>query len=261
LVCLVSTIVLPCNAHAQDDWKFEASINVWLPSISGQTSFPPSGGGPSVDVSTEDIVNAIKMAFMGSLDVKKGEWGAFTDVAYVDLGDSVSGTRDFSLGQSGAPTGLYANLGFDLKATAWTIAGTYNIVATPQSSLDVLAGTRLFHIKQSLQYQLNGTVGPGVLLPPRMGSGETDDSNWDAVIGFKGRVHFGIAKKWFIPYYLDLGAGESQFTWQAQVGAGYQFCWGSVSTIWRYLDYKLKSPNSLESVSFNGPAFIASFRW
>lgn len=224
---------------------------MWLPSISGQTSFPPSSGGPSVDVTTEDIVDAIKMAFMGSLDVKKGAWGAFTDVAYVDLGDSVSGTRDFSLGQSAAPASLYANFGFDLKATAWTTTGTYSVLATPQSVVDVMAGARLLHIKQLLQYQFNGIVG----------SGETVDSNWDAVIGVKGRTHFGAAGNWFIPYYLDVGTGESQFTWQAQVGAGYQFDWGSVSAIWRYLDYQLKSPNSLESVSFNGPAFVASFRW
>jgi hypothetical protein len=114
-----------------------------------------------------------------------------------------------------------------------------------------MAGARLLHIKQLLQYQFNGIVG----------TGETVDSNWDAVIGVKGRTHFGAAGNWFIPYYLDVGTGESQFTWQAQVGAGYQFDWGSVSAIWRYLDYQLKSPNSLESVSFNGPAFVASFRW
>jgi hypothetical protein len=112
-----------------------------------------------------------------------------------------------------------------------------------------------------LQYQLIGTASSGVSLPARIGSGETDDSNWDAVVGIKGRAYFGDAKKWFIPLYLDFGTGQSKLTWQAQVGAGYQFNWGSVSATWRYLDYAFKTGNSLESANFNGPVFAASFWW
>jgi hypothetical protein len=86
-----------------------------------------------------------------------------------------------------------------------------------------MAGTRLFDLRESLNYQLIGTVGPGVALPARTGSSETNNSYWDAVIGIKGRVNFGADQQWFIPYYLDIGTGDSDLTWQAVAGAGYQF--------------------------------------
>jgi hypothetical protein len=127
LVSLVIAAVLPLVAHAEDKWKTEASINLWLPSIGGSTSFPPSGGGPTIDVTADKIIDALKMAFMGTLDIRKDQWGFFADVAYVDLGDSKYGTRDFSLGNVSIPVGLDANLNLDVKATAWTLAGFYTM--------------------------------------------------------------------------------------------------------------------------------------
>jgi len=32
---------------------------------------------------------------------------------------------------------------------------------------------------------------------------------------------FGESRKWFVPYYLDVGTGESDLTWQAMGGIGY----------------------------------------
>jgi hypothetical protein len=123
-----------------------------------------------------------------------------------------------------------------------------------------LAGARLLKIEESLDYQLNGTVGPSVVLPARIGSSEGRQSNWDAVIGIKGRAAFGAGKHWIIPYYLDFGAGDSEFTLQVAAGAGYQFKWGSVSATWRHLDYHLSSP-PVESIDFDGPAIVAAFQW
>ncbi len=69
------------------------------------------------------------------------------------------------------------------------------------------------------------------------------------------------AKKWFVPYYLDVGAGDSKSTWQAVTGVGYSFGWGDVVGAWRHLDYRMKSGNAVESLSFSGPGIAAVFRW
>ena len=61
--------LLPAAAQAQasaDPWKFEATIYGWFPAIGGTTSFPASGGSPSIDVSTQQVIDALKMAFMGT---------------------------------------------------------------------------------------------------------------------------------------------------------------------------------------------------
>ena len=97
---------------------------------------------------------------MGSIDVHNGRWGVFNDFLYVDLGDSKSGTRDFTLGGSSVPAGVAANLDYDLKGTIWTLAGEYRLATgNPDYTIDLLAGTRLFTLKTRLNYAFTGTVG------------------------------------------------------------------------------------------------------
>ena len=64
-----------------------------------------------------------------------------------------------------------------------------------------------------------------------------------------------------MPYYLDVGTGQSQLTWQAAAGVGYRFGWGDVSAMWRYMDYNMKSGKPIESLNLNGPLIAATFRW
>jgi hypothetical protein len=46
---------------------------------------------------------------------------------------------------------------------------------------------------------------------------------------------FKLSSAWFVPYYLDVGAGDSYLTWQALAGIGYKFKWGETAAFWRYL--------------------------
>ncbi|WP_161827380.1 hypothetical protein [Steroidobacter agaridevorans] len=76
-----------------------------------------------------------------------------------------------------------------------------------------------------------------------------------------GQGAFGQEHKWVIPYYLDVGTGDSDTTWQASLGLGYAFGWGDVTVAWRYLDYELKSGAPIADLSLNGPAVGVTFRW
>jgi hypothetical protein len=77
----------------------------------------------------------------------------------------------------------------------------------------------------------------------------------------RGRLAFGTNREWFVPYYVDVGTGNSDFTWQAIGGLGYAFKWGDVIAAWRYLDYNMKSGSRIESMNFNGPAVAVAFHW
>jgi len=50
--CILAAMApLPAQAATGDgDWQWRATAYLWLPSLGGETSFPPSGGGPSIDV-------------------------------------------------------------------------------------------------------------------------------------------------------------------------------------------------------------------
>jgi hypothetical protein len=247
-------------AQSQDAWKFDASIYVYLPTISGNTTFPQNGSGSNVNLDSSKILDSLKMMFMGSLEARRGVWGAFTDVVYVDLGQSKSGFRDFTIGGNPLPGGASADASYDLKGVSWTLAGSYRAVPDPRAPVDFIVGARMLDIKQTLGWQVSGNVG-SIPLPGRAGNLEAKLTNWDAIVGVKGRWAFGNERKWFVPYYLDVGTGESDLTWQAMTGVGYSFGWGDVVGSWRYLDYKMKSGSNIEKLNFSGPAVAAVFHW
>jgi hypothetical protein len=255
--------MLPCVASAQqrpDAWTFAASIYGYFPSINGTTTFPADSGGTGINISSDKIIDSIKFAFMGSFDMHNGRWGAFTDVMYLDVGGSKSGTRDFSIGNSGIPANTSANLNLDLKGVIWTVAGEYRVVSNPGHTMDVLAGARLLDIKQTLGWEITGDLGP---LPPtsRTGNREESENLWDGIVGVKGRLAFGANREWLVPYYLDIGTGQSDLTWQAAGGIGYAFKWGEINLLYRYLDYNMKSGSKIEDVNLRGPMIGATFRW
>ena len=263
LVLCACAALLPATAAAQtsDPWKFDASIYLYLPSVDGTTRFSQGGGGGSdVSIDSGNILDSLETAFMANFEARRGVWGGFTDFIYVDFSQSKSGFRDLTIGGAQLPVGAGADARYDLKGMAWTLAGTYRVVPDARSPVDILAGARMLDIKQKLGWQLSGNVG-SVPLPGRAGNLEAKARNWDAIVGVKGRMAFGAERKWFVPYYLDIGTGESDLTFQAMAGIGYAFGWGDVVASWRYLGYEMKSGSNVEKLNFNGPALAAVFHW
>lgn len=259
LLTLASILPLASHAQSVDDWKWSATIYGWFPSISGKTSFPATSTGPSIDINADTILDNLDFVFMGSLEGQRGRYGFFTDVIYLDLSGSKSGERDVTIGRLAIPAGVDLNADLKFKSWLWTIAGTYGVIATPEHSMQVLAGARLIDVETKLNWQFNGNIG--ALPLAATGASTVSESFWDAIIGVKGKLSFGTDRKWFVPYYLDIGTGESSFTWQGIVGIGYDFGWGAVIGAWRYLDYDFKSGKALEDLNLSGPAIGVNFRW
>jgi hypothetical protein len=249
----------PAGADASG-WKYAATVYLYLPSVGGSSSFPVDSIGNPISVSSNQIIDNLKMTFMGSLDAHNGQWGVFTDVMYLNLGNDKSQTRDFSI--AGLPVGsATADLGWDIKGTIWTMAGQYRLATDPAGlTVDALAGTRLFNLKQSLSWTLFGNIGP-INPAARSGNSETSEKLWDGIVGVKGRMALGSERGWSLPFYADIGAGNSQLTYQVAGGVSYGFKWGELTAMWRYLSYDLKSGHVVQSVNFNGPMVGATWRW
>jgi hypothetical protein len=259
----VVAALVPLHAHADSaagDWQWDATVYVYLPSIGGETSFPPSAGGPSVDVDADAILDSLNFAFMGALGARKGPWGVATDVIYLDLGSSKKGTRNFQLGQLALPASVDADLKLDLTGWLWTLTGSYALVQQERVSMDMLAGVRMLDLEQTLHWQFNGDIST-LPLPGRSGSGSAEATQWDAIVGVKGRASFGAGSNWYVPYYLDVGTGDSDLTWQGMAGLGYSFDSVEVTGVWRYLDYDLGDDTAITSIDFNGPALGVTFRF
>ena len=250
----------PIVAQAQsaaDKWQWELGIYGWFPAIGGSTSFPSTGSsGPNIDVTAQDVIDALKMTFMGQIEARKGQWGVWSDLVYADLGGSKDGSRDFTV--DGHPVTATANLGLDVKSTVWSLAGIYNLTSTPENTTDLLFGARMLNMKQTLNWSLASSIPE---LPTRSGEASVDGNNWDAIVGLKGRYYLGAERRWFLPYYADVGGGQSKLTWQVNAGVGYKFDWGSVFATYRYLDYQFKSGGALQSMNMNGGLIGVAFQF
>jgi hypothetical protein len=255
----MTSLLVPALARAADGWQFDAVIYGYMPAIGGTTKFPPGTGG-GVEIDADAILENLKFAFMGSFDASKGQFGVTADVVYADLGTTRSGTRELSFGGVQIPADASAKVDFDLSGWCWTVVGTYAAVNNPRATLQTVAGARFLDIDQHLAWEVSGNVA-SIPLNGREGSVGSGVRNWDGVVGVRGRFTFGSDGHWFIPYYADLGTGDSDFTWQAVAGLGYAFGWGDVLAAVRHIDYQMKPGNDIQRLTFSGPAVGVAFHW
>ncbi len=76
-------------------------------------------------------------------------------------------------------------------------------------------------------------------------------NNWDGIIGVRGEV--SLNPTWFIPFHLDIGTGESDFTWQGFAGLGYRFKSLDVLVGYRYLYWDFEDNAALDDLDVSGP--------
>ena len=249
---LVASIMFAASAQAAtatDQRHNAVTLYGWFPSLSGDLNYDV-GGGDSATVDAGDILSALNMVFMGAFETRKNKWSLLADVIYLNLGDKKTSSVDLPFGGS-------LNTRVDLKLKGWQVGlyGGYNLYDTPKASLDALAGLRYPNIDTEAKLSIDGPLPPS--LPTAKLSKSADV--WDAVVGFRGRAH--INDRWFVPYYADVGAGDSDLTWQAMAGIGYEASWGETSLVYRHLEWDQGDDGLLKKLSFSGPAVAFKFRF
>ena len=269
ILALTASAFLPVVANAAQDnaatsmppdkWQFAVLLYGFVPQISGRVSFPIAGTGGSFTLDQGDVLNNLKLAFLGSFDAHYGRWGAFADVLYLDLGNSKSGFRDFTLPE-GVPVGTSARVDLDNKAWIVTSGLEYRVVMQPDVILDSFVGARYLYMKPSIQWNITGDIGTN---PPRVRTGNVERSGdkVDAVIGFKGDWKFaGADHPWALPFYADIGGGDSKLTWQVAVGIGYHLGSWEIDALYREINYHLNS-SGFQDLNVKGPMLGGAYRW
>lgn len=259
LILASALCVAAAPAFAADDgWRGSATVYVWAAGIDSEVDFPGPAGTRTISLSSGDVIRNLEFAIMAAGSVRKGRFGAFGDIVNARIGDDVEGFRDFELGEVAVPGTVTGNFDLEARTTLLTFGGSYTLVDAPRAMLEVTAGTRLFDMRQTLDFQLTGAVGG---LPPQevAGSRRVTLSNWDFVAGLAGTYRFGKDARWFIPVRFDVGTGESDLTWQALGGIGYSFGFGDVTFAYRHIGYELDG--NIQDFSLHGPAIGATFHF
>jgi len=251
-VAIVLLLASPLIAGApdQDDkWLFDLSVYVWLPAIDGNLGFDVPGTGDSFEIDTGTILEDLQMTGMLGFDARKNRWSAFADLIYLDMADEKSDSVPLRIGND-----LSLDVGADMEIKSWVaqVAGAYDVIRTDRANLGILLGVRYFSMETDLAIQIDGP------LPPELPTANYSQTGvlWDGIVGLKGQY----GRKWYVPYYLDLGAGSSEFTWQAMTGFGYHWHWGSVFAVYRYLNFDEGDDGFIRDLSISGPAVGVKIR-
>jgi len=270
-LALMTLIAISLPAYAgepapADKWTFALRPYLWAPGISGTLKYdvPPKGdGAANVDFSSYVLEN-LSFALMLTAEARKGDWSVLTDVVYLDVESSDAKVKSVNFTGPGGRIEISAgaDLGTKVKLTGfeWELAGAYTVARGGNSSLDVLAGFRYLGIELKTDWLLSGSVTDNVSTFARSGSTSDRVDLWDGIIGIRGYVGLGQSK-WAIPYYLDVGTGNSAITSQAMAGIEYRYSWGELQLLYRYLYYDLKGDKLLQNVSLSGPAIGVNFRF
>ena len=255
-----------------DEWQFQLTPYLWLPTIGGTFNFdpPPGGGGsPDIDVGPTDWLELLNFGILIGGSARKGRFSIFTDVVYLSMskiGDgkvvSVDGNVSGELISVPVSADFTLNTRTDFDGLLWTIAAGYTVKETETSSVELFAGARLFSTDASASWELSAaiTTPGGMELLAAQGSVGSKTDLWDGIVGVRGHFDFE-AGKWSVPYYFDIGTGSSDLTWNAMAGLSRSYGWGNLMFVYRHLEYDEGSDGLMRDFSFSGPAIGAGFRF
>ncbi len=234
IVPVEEQVVAPVVAEESSGWEHKLAIYGWLPTFDGTLTYSLPGRD-SVE-SDASVIDELDGVFMGAYELRKDKWSFLADVIY--LGMSGGETIAEDIGQGRLETAVAQE--FD----AWVLSfyGGYNVIDTGNAKLDIIAGMRYFSL--DVEASIDFPILDPIPLSPSF-------EVYDALIGVKGS--FDINENWYVPYIFDIGAGDTDLTWQAQASIGYRFGWGDVLATYRYLHYEKDDLRLVEDFDLYGP--------
>jgi hypothetical protein len=187
------------RAEFESRWQVSAAVYLWAPSLNGTVGV--GGSTPiEIDASFSDLLDYLDFAFMAVAEARYDRFGIFADLMYTKLSDSGTG-----------PGGVIT-ASVTQQMTVGTLMGEYRVIEQGRSSVDLMAGARIW----GLDADVDITGGGGGV----SGSG---DKWWvDPMIGVKARAQG--ASPWYATGWAMIGGFgvSSNIDWDLFGGVGYE---------------------------------------
>lgn len=243
---------------------------IWLPTIDTTVKYPVLGGGTATTVVSSgpgDYIPKLHFAAMLAGEIDYDRIALLSDVMYLSAGAS-GALRSFDFGGTHIPIegAVASNVGINVQATVWTLAGSYTVAAGSWGNVDLLAGFRLLAADQATSFALSAEITrpDGSVALGRSGILTAGRKVWNGIGGIRGRIYLGDADwlgggRFYLPFYFDVGGGGSHPTWQAFGGIGYQTRAVGLSLGYRYLAFEQGSSAVIPKLRLGGPIIVANF--
>ncbi len=236
---------------------------IWGPTVKGNFEFSiprlPRHAGHTVSgavaVGPSNYLSKLNSAGMAAVDVRKGAFDVFADGIYVNATATANVDTSITTPRRVIPISIGASA--RLATSIWEAAAGYTVARGHDADLSVFMGLRQFPVNLTVGY--NATIGKRGLITP---SGTVGVSSFtsDVITGLRGKAFVGDGH-FFVPYYIDVGTGNSNQTWEGYTGAGYAFNHGQTMVFdWRSLNYYAFAPVShVQKLTMYGPLLGYTF--
>lgn len=222
----IALLVLASRANAED-WQYMGEVYALAADVSAT-----SAQGKAVGADFDDILDNLEFAFFGKFAANRDKLTLMANVLYVDVEASQrNGTASAELA---------------LENIVSTAGAGWLVFDNNTTTLNVLGGVR--YLSMDVDLQLN---------PDSINIGDRV-RNWGAVLGFQGKAQ--LAERWYLTYYADVGAGDSDLTWQAIAGINYQFTSLDVVLGYQHVAWEFDG-DLLEDLEMAGPAIGMKFHF
>lgn len=263
----MAVIIVASNAQAADSlpvqggstqWQFAVAPYLWLPNVSGTLRFSLPGGGADASTGPYDYLQNLKFAFMLQGEARKGDWSILADTIYLNFGRHGSSVNATS-GLFG-PRESQRSFETTFRGTLIQLGGGRTLMRQSWGNVDAIVGMRYLGVKATLDASATRTNGTEVSQSPETSVSQVQNI-FNGIVGVRGRLMIAGDGRWYVPFYIDAGAGSSKFTWQAMTGVGYAMTWGDVSVTYRYLAFYGSGDQLVQTLRFNGPSLNMTFRF
>jgi hypothetical protein len=206
-------------------WAWRIAPYLWAANLDGDVKSGPIKA--EADIDFDDLFDDLNAAGFVIFEARSHAFAFVGDVTFLDFEQDAE-----------TPAGLDNDI--DTESVILDLVGLYRI--GPSSPLEIGAGIRYM----DADFELD--TGGGV-----------DSDIFDGV--FAARASWPIAERWNLSLYGDIGAGDSDLTWQASALVNYQFdAWG-VGLGYRALDYDFEDDNDELDMLIHGLLLGLEFRF
>lgn len=231
LIVLTWTTVLSPLAWAQEQkqgaWEWSVAPYLWGTGIDGTIGV--RGHETSVNADFGDLVDFVNAAAALHVEaMNKNRWGFYTEVFYVSLGNETT-----------TATGEIDSNAYQTIADA---AAMYRI----KPPLDLYFGARYQRVSTNISFPILGRFSQA--------------EDWtDFIVG--ARYAPKLSKRWQLVLRGDVGTGDSDSTWLAQILGVYQFTkhW-SVAGGYRYLNTDFENNGFTWDMAEKGVGIAFAYR-
>jgi opacity protein-like surface antigen len=231
------------TSSASDEWRYGFAPYIWTAGLSGTVGsfgLPPV----NVDVSAQDVIENLDMAFMGVGIVQHGRWGLYTDIVYSDLSTNSTNT----------PGPFFGSAKLKAKTFFMTPMLEYQAIGNGWSELYPMAGMRVWYSETTIS--LTG----GLL----NGRSSTDSASWvDPTIGLRGRIKLD-ENLWLNGWGIigGFGVDHDEFMWDVLGGVNYELNdWASVEVGYRATGTDYSNDGYVFDITMQGPVIGAVFQF